>query len=124
MKKNIQNLLERILEGMGVEDIAPPAVDVPENPIHGDYTTNVAMLLSRQLEKSPVAIANELKNTILKDQTISDAGIIDRVEIAGPGFLNLFLTEASLISHVSEVLKINNAYGFAPKESKVKGKNS
>ncbi|MCX6791849.1 MAG: arginine--tRNA ligase [Candidatus Gottesmanbacteria bacterium] len=118
MKKIIQDLLERVLEGMGVEDFAPPVVSVPENPAHGDYSTNVAMLLSRQLKQSPVKFAEKLKNAIIKDQTISDAGIIDRVEVAGPGFLNIYLSEASLINQVSEVLKTKDAYGLAPKAGK------
>jgi hypothetical protein len=111
MKKTIQELLERVLEGMGIEDSAAPMVSVPENPIHGDYSTNVAMLLSRQLKQSPVKFAEKLKSAIIKDQTISDAGIIKRVDVVSPGFLNIYLTEASLINRVNEVLKIKDAYG-------------
>ena len=125
MKKQIQDLLERALEGMGIEDFVSPTVSVPENPQHGDYSTNVAMLLSRQLsskggsvsggELSPVKIAEKLKIAIIKYQNISDAGIIERVEVAGSGFLNLFVSEASLVSQVSEVLKMKDTYGLAPK---------
>jgi len=119
MKQYIQELLERVLEGMGVEDVVSPVVSVPENPQHGDYSTNVAMLLSKSLKKSPVKIAEELKNAIIKYQTASNAGIVDRVEVAGPGFLNIYLSEASLINQVSEVLKIKDAYGSVPKAGKV-----
>jgi arginyl-tRNA synthetase len=120
MKKTIQELLERVLEGMGIEDSAAPMVSVPENPIHGDYSTNVAMLLSRQLKQSPVKIAEKLKSAIIKDQTISDAGIIKRVDVVSPGFLNIYLTEASLINRVNEVLKIKDAYGSVTKTSSAK----
>ncbi len=119
MKKTIADLLERVLEGMGVEDVALPTVSVPENPMHGDYSTNVAMLLSKSLKKNPAKIADELKNAIIKDQTISNAGIIERVEVAGPGFINIYLTEASLINQVSEVLKTKDAYGSVLKAGKV-----
>ncbi len=124
MKKQIQDLLERALEGMGVEDFAAPVVSVPENPQHGDYSTNVAMLLSKTLKKSPVIIAQELKNAIISNQTISDAGIIDRVDIVSPGFLNIFLTEASLISQISEVLKMKDTYGSVTKPSFLEGKSA
>jgi arginyl-tRNA synthetase len=117
MKKDIQDLLERVLEGMGLEESVSPQVTVPENPEHGDYSTNIAMLLSKQLKKSPVKIAEDLKNAIVKDQTISDAGIIDRVEVAGPGFVNLYLSEASLINQVSEVLKKQDTYGSVTKHA-------
>ena len=115
MKRDIQRLLERVLEDMGLEEAVSPQVSVPENPLHGDFSTNIAMLLSKQLKKNPREIAEELKSSIQKYQTTSGAGIIDRVEIAGPGFINLFLTEASLISQVSEVPKKGNAYGSVTK---------
>jgi arginyl-tRNA synthetase len=125
MKKTIQKLLARVLEGMGIEDLAPPVVSVPENPMHGDYSTNVAIILSPKYPNLPAGEAglpnfpNLLKNAIVKDQTISDAGIIERVEVAGPGFLNMYLTEASLINQVSEVLKTKDAYGFVPKTTRI-----
>ncbi len=115
MKKYIQALLEGILESMGLEEAVSPQVSVPENPVHGDYTTNVAMLLAGELKKSPLKIAEDLKGMIQKDQTVSRAGIVDRVEIAPPGFLNLFLSEANLISQVSEALKMGEAYGSVMK---------
>ncbi|MCX6794279.1 MAG: arginine--tRNA ligase, partial [Candidatus Gottesmanbacteria bacterium] len=115
MKKDIQDLLERVLEGMGLEESVGPQVTAPENPLHGDYSTNVAMLLSKQLKQSPVKIAGELKNAIIKDQTISNAGIINKVDVVSPGFLNIYLSEASLITQVSEVLKIKDAYGSVTK---------
>jgi arginyl-tRNA synthetase len=121
MKQMIADLLERVLAGMGVEDFAPPTVSVSENPVHGDYSTNVAMLLSKSLKKSPVIIAQGLKNAIIKDRTISNAGIIERVEVVSPGFINIYLSEASLINRVGEVLKIKDAYGLAPKTAKIVG---
>lgn len=125
MKKTIADLLARVLAEMGISDVTP-TVSVPENPAHGDYTTNIAMVLFPKLPKSPKypnprIFAEKLKNAIVKDQTISDAGIIERVEVAGPGFLNLYLTEASLINQVSEVLKTKETYGFARKSKKETG---
>ena len=115
MKRYIQQLLERVLDGLGLEEIVSPMVSVPENPAHGDFSTNVALKMP-----NPRKFAEELKNTIQKDQTISRAGIIDRVEIAGPGFLNLYLSEASLVNQVGEVLKKGKAYGFSPKSTSAK----
>ena len=104
---------------MGLEEKVSPQVSVPENPAHGDYSTNVAMLLAKQLHKPPVKIAEELKNAIQKYQTTSDAGIVDRVEVAPPGFLNLYVSEATFSNQVSEVLKTGNAYGNSPKTGKI-----
>ena len=118
MKQYIQQLLVRVLAGIGGEGVVP-TVSVPENPAHGDYTTNIALKM-----ENPRKFADELKNAIIKDQTISDAGIIDHVEVAGPGFLNLFLSEASLINQVSEVLKTKDAYGFVLKTAKIVDRRS
>src|SRR3990172_9932063 len=115
MKRYIQQLLERVLDGLGLEEIVSNMVSVHENPAHGDFSTNVALKMP-----NPRKFAEELKNTIQKDQTISRAGIIDRVEIAGPGFLNLYLSEASLVNQVGEVLKKGKAYGFSPKSTSAK----
>jgi len=115
MKKQIEEVVVRALAAMGITGVTP-TVSVPENPVHGDYTTNIALKMA-----NPRKSAEDLKNAIIEDQKVSGAGIIDRVEVAGPGFLNLFLTEAGLVSQVSGVLKMKDAYGFAPKVSKSKG---
>ncbi|MCL4200188.1 arginine--tRNA ligase [Patescibacteria group bacterium] len=134
MKTQLQSVLETVLLGMGVPDVAP-AVMISEDARHGDYTTNVAMKLAKPLKKSPMAIALQVK-TIL-DEAISSNKLkspdqkmrkedqkytwsaaqlsilqdIDKVEVVAPGFLNVFLTEASLSSRISQVLKDGERYG-------------
>lgn len=103
MKKIVSSMLDE-LTGQ------PAEVSVPENPVHGDYTTNVALK-----NPEPRKFAEDLKNKIIEYQKTSGAGIIERVDIAGPGFINLFLSEASLSSQIAEVLKKRDTYGFAPK---------
>ncbi len=128
MKLQMQQLLIQVIAGMGITDITPE-VEVPEDASHGDYTTNVAMILTKTLKKSPMEIALQVKEGIrnqelgirnkARDQNIgkhsqitSDTlasldtlSAIDRVEVTPPGFINIFLTEASFITHLQEVLK-------------------
>jgi arginyl-tRNA synthetase len=118
MKQDISQMIMRALEDMGLEEGVTPQVTVPENPEHGDYSTNIAMLLSKQLKKSSREIADQIKEAIQKYQKTSDAGIIERVEVAGPGFINMYLSEANLISQVSEVLKKGKDYGSKLKAGK------
>ncbi|MBI5449093.1 arginine--tRNA ligase [Candidatus Gottesmanbacteria bacterium] len=115
MHDRLVSLLQKALSELGVTDIVPE-LQVPEDVAHGDYATNVAMRLSKILKKSPVEIANELKELIIRDQKVSSVKIIDRVEVAGPGFINIFLTEANLINRVSEVLKQKERFGKARKQ--------
>lgn len=61
-------------------------VEIPKNKEHGDFSTNVAMQLTRTLRKNPRIIAQELVEKFPKEKVG-----IESIEIAGPGFLNLTL---------------------------------
>jgi len=132
MKDQIATLLTDVLQNMGIPGVVPE-VEVPEDASHGDYTSNVAMILAKTLKKAPMEIALQVKEGIRNqesgirnqagDQNIGKRGqkksgklsqqnilsAIDRVEVAPPGFINIFLTEASLSSVISEVLKQKEA---------------
>ncbi len=120
MKQQIQHLIERALVTVGIGGVVP-VVEAPEEEGHGDYTTNVAMKIFGELRtqnsmtkfKNPLELAAAIKEAIIKDQTIANAGIVERVEVVPPGFINIFLSEASLINQVTEVLKLGEAYGRA-----------
>src|SRR3990167_8928899 len=106
MKQIIKDLLAEILTEMGVSD-AGIVVEIPENPEHGDYTTNVAMLLSGRLKAPPIKIAQQIVDAITKHQKQSGGKNPDwlkRVEVAPPGFVNLWLSEAYFGSQIAEVL--------------------
>ena len=65
-------------------------VEVPAQEGHGDYATNAAMALARPEKKSPRVIAE-----VLIAHLPENVGIVERVEIAGPGFINFFLKDAA-----------------------------
>jgi arginyl-tRNA synthetase len=134
MKSLLQQLLQMILKDMGVTDLVPE-VSISDDPAHGEYTTNVAMKVAKSLKKSPMEIALQVaeqvkseklkvKSGVLdqkiskqyqkisnKRQTLDVLQAIDRVEVAPPGFLNVFLTEASLSNQIPQVLKDGESYG-------------
>lgn len=64
----------------------PIAVEAPKQAAHGDWSSNLAMQLTKAARKPPRAIAR-----ILADNLVDPDGAVEKVEIAGPGFLNLFL---------------------------------
>jgi arginyl-tRNA synthetase len=95
MKKGVNEIIRRAMaraqeRGELAEGALPPLiVDYPRDERHGDYTTNVAMAIASQTGKPPRAIAESIV------RSIEDAeGIIERIEVAGPGFINFFLKEA------------------------------
>jgi arginyl-tRNA synthetase len=70
-----------------------PTLDRPPKADLGDYSSNAAMLLAGPLGDNPRAVAERLRGE-LEGILGGDAGSLDRVEVAGPGFVNLFLADA------------------------------
>jgi arginyl-tRNA synthetase len=75
----------------------------PRQAGHGDYATNVAMLLAPVLGAPPRDVAARLGAAL--------ADVVERVEVAGPGFLNLFLGDAWHVRAVDAILAAGDAYG-------------
>jgi arginyl-tRNA synthetase len=93
------------LRGDGAVDL--PALERPPRPDFGDYSTNAAMLLAPALGESPRAIAERL-GAALGDRL---GTAVDRVEIAGPGFLNLFMADAWYLAALTGLLAAGDRYG-------------
>jgi len=69
-----------------------PSLDRPPKPELGDYSSNAAMLLAAGLGETPRAVAERLRAEL--ERELGAAGSIERIEVAGPGFVNLFLADA------------------------------
>lgn len=80
-------------------------VERPKNRDHGDWATNVAMQLSGKSGMNPRAFAE-----LLADELSGVAGI-ESVEIAGPGFINLFVSNAAAASLVKNIVELAQDYG-------------
>ncbi|PAD40733.1 arginine--tRNA ligase [Shouchella clausii] len=81
-------------------------LEVPKDKAHGDFATNIAMQLARIAKKAPRAIAEELVANFDREQ----AGI-EKIEIAGPGFINFFLDNGYLRELIPQVLDEKDDYG-------------
>ncbi|MGB7587314.1 MAG: arginine--tRNA ligase [Solirubrobacterales bacterium] len=68
-----------------------PSLDRPPKPELGDYSSNAAMLLAAPLGENPREVATRICAELERDLSASDS--VDRVEVAGPGFVNLFLSD-------------------------------
>jgi arginyl-tRNA synthetase len=77
-----------VLAGSG---LMPPEITLerPRDPSHGDLAANLAMQLARALKKNPRELAQQLADALMAHP--ASAGLIDAVEVAGPGFINLRL---------------------------------
>jgi arginyl-tRNA synthetase len=92
-----------------------PTLDRPPQPEHGDYSSNAAMLLAAPLGESPRDVAAQLSAELERELGVK--GWLDRVEVAGPGFVNLFLSDAWFNHAMSALDAVGECLGPAPTES-------
>jgi arginyl-tRNA synthetase (EC 6.1.1.19) len=74
-------------------------IEIPKEAEHGDYSSNIAMQLTKILKRNPREIATTIIQAIDKE-----SADIETIEIAGPGFINLFLKKNAMTSIINEVL--------------------
>jgi arginyl-tRNA synthetase len=86
---------------------ATPSLERPKKAGFGDYSTNAAMLLSKALKAPPREIAERL-GAVLQER-LGDR--VERVEVAGPGFLNVFLADAWYVAAATHVLEAGDDWG-------------
>jgi arginyl-tRNA synthetase len=102
------------LFAQAVSVVAPEAIHIdilierPKQALHGDYTCNLAMQLAKPLRKSPRDIAQALI------AALPASPVVEKVEIAGAGFINVFITTAAKQNVVRSVLQAGAGYGRIP----------
>lgn len=99
---------QAVLNAKLAEEAELPEIilEVPKEKSHGDYATNMAMQLARIARKAPRQIAEEITKHINEQDSV-----IERVEVAGPGFINFFLNNRYLTNLIPTILKENDHYG-------------
>ncbi len=91
---------------LGADETVDPIVERPRDPSLGDWTTNVAMTLARPLRKRPSEIA-----ALLRDRMHLSAAAVEKIDIAGPGFMNFWLDPARIAEAVREIITANESFG-------------
>ena len=85
-------------------------LDRPKNRDHGDYATSIALALSKSANLQPGVIAKVIVKTLTENKLLTPAGI-SKVDIAGPGFINITLESASQGAVVTEILTGGKKFG-------------
>ena len=89
-----------------LKTLPPIILETPKDEAKGDYATTLAMTIASMEKASPRTIAEKIVNHIEDREAI-----LDRVEIAGPGYINLFLKQGYWISVLREVITTGDRYG-------------
>ena len=105
----IRNAFAKAMEEGKLPQAEIPAftVEIPAETSHGDFASNAAMVSARTFRNAPVKIANILTECM----DFSAARYIERVEIAGPGFINFFVSSRWFSDIVAGVLEAGAEYG-------------
>jgi arginyl-tRNA synthetase len=98
--------LVRAARALGVTENVEPVIERPRDPAHGDWATNLAMMLARPLKRKPAAIATQL----IAAMNLEDAGVAEAT-VAGPGFINFRIAAGSLASSLTKILDERDAFG-------------
>ena len=81
-------------------------IEQPNDKSHGDFATNVALVLAQTLKRKPLDIAHEIaEKIILEKDFISD------IQVASPGFINFWLSEKYLQSQIQDIIEQGDGYG-------------
>jgi arginyl-tRNA synthetase len=91
---------------LGAPDTVEPQLERPRDSSHGEWATNLAMMLARPLRRRPADIARAL----VEGLDLEKAGV-ERVEIAGPGFINFHLTTTAVAGGLDSVIAAGARYG-------------
>ncbi len=105
LKTHISELFAHALGVVAPEQAITILIERPKQVAHGDYSCNLAMQLAKPLRKSPRDLARALIDALPL------SAVIEKVEIAGAGFINLFVTKAAKQQIVHAVLHAGAGYG-------------
>ncbi len=105
MKEVIELAIKETIKALGLPEVAF-AIDHPADLSHGDYASNVAMVLAKPVEKTPRAVAE-----LLRAELDGQIEYVERIEIAGPGFLNFYLTRDFFATEIERINSLGENWG-------------
>jgi arginyl-tRNA synthetase len=82
-------------------------VEIPKDKSHGDFSTNAAMVLTKELKKNPIEIAEEIKQQLL-DLNLFE---VESIEVVKPGFINFKVSQNIYKPIVNEILEKKEVFG-------------
>lgn len=106
MKKYLEEKVLIALKSIDVTSDVRVIFEKPKQEVHGDLTTNVALMLAKSLGKSPRTIAQEIVSKLE-----IDPAMITKVEIAGPGFINFYLSDRFFTDGLAIILEEGESFG-------------
>lgn len=98
MNTQVEQFIASYLTQFGIEGVIPQVV-ASDDPLHGDYASNVALIVAKTVGKNPREFAADLVEKMEKEKP----EWLEKVEIAGPGFINITLSQNALLEKLSVI---------------------
>jgi arginyl-tRNA synthetase len=98
--------LVRAARTLGAPEDVEPVLERPRETSHGDWATNLAMVLAKPLRARPREIAERLRDSM----KLAQAGV-SKIDIAGPGFMNFWIDTGQIASGLADVIRADERYG-------------
>lgn len=109
----LKETINRLFEGgkLGRFDLGKVVLTRPTNEQFGDYTTNIALIVAKEIGMKPRDLAEILKQGLESRIKNQESRMLERVEIAGPGHINFYLSEMAYVETLRRILKDGERYG-------------
>lgn len=105
-REDLKKLIAEALESIGAQEVSF-SLEYPQSTAHGDFATNAALLCAKELGQSPKEVAEKISEYIQNKKE----PYIQKIEIAGPGFINFFLNDEYFLNALKEALLQKEKYG-------------
>jgi len=112
MKEKLSDLLKAVIDDLFDRGDLIPEIVKTKSEVHGDWSTNIAMILAKELQENPKELAKKIISSL------PDKKWIEKVELAGPGFINFFLTNLANLNYLKDLVKSEGS--FYPFQEKTK----
>ncbi len=113
-KHQIYDLIGKALKDSGVQEPPNFSVSYPPDEKMGDYSTNAALAAAKILKKAPLEIANKIVSSLRYQVSgMGEKGIMEKIEVFPPGFVNFYLKEDLVRENLANILKLKSKYGGA-----------
>jgi arginyl-tRNA synthetase len=105
--ERVRDALAAALEGLGLSIVKSEIqIERPDDTTHGDLSSNVALVMGKELKRNPRELAAEIAAHVSLE-----AGFVDRVGVAGPGFINFAFAHKYVTGEVEKIVRLGGAFG-------------
>src|SRR3989339_2199647 len=108
LKRQVTVLIQSALEQLQIKDTLEIKVDIPRQKEHGDYSCNIAIVAAKKAGQNSRELATKRTETL---KSVDTTKVFSKIEIAGPGFINFFLSDKYLQTALFEVEKQGQGFG-------------